>query len=83
MVQQKTRMKILFDFLQKYDEGRSKSFFCISCALLPLDKLEEAHEFIETMDTATDIKDKNRQLKDNLQKKAENLGIVLKLNRKS
>jgi hypothetical protein len=43
-------------------------FFFLNCALLPLDKLEEAHEFIETMDTTTNIKEKNRQLKNNLQK---------------
>jgi hypothetical protein len=36
---QKIRMGILTEFLNNFDDGRSKSFFCVSCALLPLDKL--------------------------------------------
>ncbi len=76
-------MKILLDFLKKYDEGRSKSFFCLCCALLPLDKLVEAQEFAESFNGTIDIREKNKQLKNNLQKIANNLGIVLKLNRKS
>jgi hypothetical protein len=83
IAQQKIRMKILLDFLKKYDEGRSKSFFCLCCALLPLDKLVEAQEFAESFNGTIDIREKNKQLKNNLQKIANNLGIVLKLNRKS
>lgn len=44
--QQKIRIGILSDFLQNFDDGRSKSFFCMSCALLPLDKLTEIHRFV-------------------------------------
>jgi hypothetical protein len=44
--QQKIRMDILTGFLSNYDDGRSKSFFCISCALLPIDKLMETQKFI-------------------------------------
>lgn len=42
--QQKTRMTILSDFILNYDDGRSRSFFCLSCALLPLEKLQEIYE---------------------------------------
>jgi hypothetical protein len=80
--QQKKRMNILFDFINNYDDGRSKSFFCISCALLPLDKLKETHRFITKLDDSIEIKKKNKQLKDSLRKISENLEIDLKLNNK-
>lgn len=80
--QQKIRISILKDFLSYYDDGRSKSFFCISCALLPLDKLQEAHNFITNLGSATERKEKNKQLKEFLQQVAENLNIELRLNKK-
>jgi hypothetical protein len=80
--QQKLRMQILIDFLVKYDDGRSKSFFCISCALLPLDKLQETQQFIDSLSDSLLMKERNKQLKDKLQLIAENLGIVLKLKNK-
>ena len=80
--QQKIRMTILIDFLAKYDDGRSKSFFCISCTLLPLDKLQETHRFINALNDSIDIKEKNKHLKDKLQTTAESLELDLKLNNK-
>jgi hypothetical protein len=79
---QKTRMNILTDFLDNYNDGRSKSFFCISCALLPLDKLQEIHRFTECLKDSSDIKEKNKRLKDKLKMMSENLKIDLKLNNK-
>jgi len=80
--QQKIRMNILIDFLANYDDGRSKSSFCISCALLPLDNLQEAHRLANNLDNSIAVKDKNKRLKDKLQWMAEVLNIVLKLNNK-
>lgn len=60
---QNNRMNILIDYLAKYDDGRSKSFFCISCTLLPLDKLYESSRFIDGLSHFFDIKEKNKQLK--------------------
>ena len=40
--QQGQRMELLRDLLEKYDDGRSKSFFCLSAALLPTDLMGEA-----------------------------------------
>lgn len=48
IAQQKQRINILQDFIDNFDDGRSKNFFCLSCALLPLDKLQEAHDFIKS-----------------------------------
>ncbi len=64
--QQNKRMNILTDFLANYDDGRSKSFFCISCALLPLEKLQESHSFADSLDSSSDIKAQNKQQHPNL-----------------
>lgn len=78
--QQKIRMNILKDFIANYDDGRSRSFLCISCALLPLDKLQETYRFINNISDSLEIKEKNKRLKDSIQTIAENLKIDLKLN---
>ena len=79
---QKKRMNILKEFLDNYDDGRSKSFFCISCALLPLDELQETHRFICDLGDSTDFKEKNKLLKYKLQMIADILHIDLRLNNK-
>ncbi|MFH0920735.1 MAG: hypothetical protein V1913_10265 [Fibrobacterota bacterium] len=80
--QQKIRMNILMDFLANYDDGRSKSLFCISCALLPLDKLQETRKFMDKLDDSFAVKEKNKQLKNRLQMIAETMDIQLRLNNK-
>ncbi len=45
--QQKKRIEILEEFLEKFDEGRSKSFVCLAAALLSLESLEKAEKEIE------------------------------------
>lgn len=79
---QKIRMDILNEFISLYDDNRSRSFFCISCALLPLDRLIEAHEFVTELGDALDIKEKNKLLREKLLTNADNLKIDLKLNNK-
>ena len=80
--QQKIRINILNDFLTKYDDGRSKSFFCISCTLLPLDKLQETQRLIGGFNSSSDLKVTNKLLKDKLKTIAECLGMDLRLNNK-
>jgi len=80
--QQKQRMDILRDFLARFDDGRSKSFFCLGCALLPLEKLQESHEFAGSLDDCLEIKEKNKKLKEKLHSLAAELKIELKLNNK-
>lgn len=79
---QKKRMVILNDLLTNFDDGRSKSFFCISTALLPLDKLQQVHKEMINLSDTIGIKDKNKRLKEHFQTIAKNLGIELKLNKK-
>jgi hypothetical protein len=82
IAQQKLRMDILADFIEKFDDGRSKNYFCLSCALLPLDKLQDAYGFINSkQNNNLTIMEQNRLLKDKLQLIADNLNIDLKLNR--
>ena len=78
--QQKIRMNILNDFLEKYDDGRSKSFYCICCALLPVEKLQKARGWAEKMGQAVDIEEKIERLKEELRAMAAELKIELKLN---
>jgi len=75
-------MDILTDFLQEYNDGRSKSLFCLSCALLPLEKLIELHRFMDRCITVVDKKEKTKLLKDRMQDLADKLQIDLKLNAK-
>ena len=80
--QQESRIDILTDLLNKFDDGRSKSFFCICCALLPSDKLQQVHKDMINLSDAIEIKDKTKQLKERFHAIAENCGLVLKLNNK-
>ena len=80
--QQKSRMDILTDFLDEFDDGRSKSFFCLSCTLLPLDKLQETEQHMSDFKDLTKIKEKNKLIKKKLLTVAENINIILKLNNK-
>jgi hypothetical protein len=80
--QQKIRIEILNNLLQNFDDGRSKSFFCISCALLPIDNLQEIQRFIKNLPLNADIKEKNKQIKSLLLTTADNLNIKLILTKK-
>ncbi|MDY0282438.1 MAG: DUF3795 domain-containing protein [Salinivirgaceae bacterium] len=83
IAQQKQRINILRDFIDNFDDGRSKNYFCLCCALLPLDKLNETHGFIKSKQSdRLSTKEQNIILKDKLQMIADNLDIELKLNKK-
>jgi hypothetical protein len=79
IAQQKIRMNILKTLLAEYDEGRSKRFYCVSCALLPLNKLQEIQESAYNLSDSLDVKEKNKRIKDKLQSMAEKMKITLKL----
>ncbi len=70
------------DFLINFDDGRSKNILCVSCALLPLDKLQEAHYVAMNSIDSTDVKIKNKRLRELLSKAADTLELDLKLNTK-
>jgi hypothetical protein len=85
--QQKKRIKLLEDMLEQFNEGRSKSFYCIATALLPVHDLEmaliESIEKIKHEKIATNnLKSKSKILRKNLSRRAQNQSIELKLKRK-
>ena len=74
------KQKFLRHLIDNYDEGRSKSFYCTSCQLIPLDKLREALADAEaTMTADTDIKEKAKIVRAAISNMADSLQIDLKL----
>jgi len=66
--------------IDNYDEGRSRSFYCTSCQLIPLDRLRGALADAETRITVvTDIKEKARIVRAAISSLADTLQINLKL----
>ena len=87
LTQQKRRIELLELMLEEFNEGRSKSFFCIATALLPIDDLDKSLkesklQIKEEEIDAKDLKAKSKVLRDNLTKLANNKSIELKLKRK-
>jgi len=79
---QDIRIRILRKLLTNFDDGRSKNFFCLGCALLPLERLQEVHEFAINLGSEIELKEKCKQIKNYFTKIADSLAIELKLNHK-
>jgi len=74
------KQKFLRYLIDNYDEGRSKSFYCTSCQLIPLDKLREALADVETrIAEVNDIKEKAKLVRAAISRIADNLQIDLRL----
>jgi len=74
------KQKFLRHLIDNYDEGRSKSFYCTSCQLIPLDKLREALAGVETKITqVADIKERAKLLRAAINQIADSLQIDLRL----
>ncbi len=87
LTQQKKRIELLEYMLKNYNEGKSKSFFCIATALLPINSLKkalkESNQRIENEDiNAKVLKTKSKILKNSLIKLAAKNDMELKLRRK-
>ncbi len=68
LARQKARINYLETFLEHFDEGRSRSFFCLATAILSLESLEKAlqkaeQEIKSKEITRENIKDRARLLK--------------------
>lgn len=82
--QQRIRMEILDTILREYNEGRSKSFYCLASTLLPLADLRKAliemEEKIKTEDNEDiEIKEKSTLFKKLINQRAQQTKIDLKL----
>lgn len=79
------RIRLLEVMLKGYDDGRSKSFFCIAATLLPIEALETALKRVEEEIEAKalgDVKTRSKILKELLNNFAFREGIELKLRKK-
>lgn len=85
--QQQKKIKFLESMLENFNEGRSKSFYCIATALLSIEDLAKAlkdsMKMVEDnkIDSG-DLKAKSKILKENLTNYAEEKSIELKLKKK-
>jgi hypothetical protein len=76
--QQHRRIQMLKSLILEYDDGRSKSFFCLSASLLPIDELERAVEKVKKERTSIkDVKLMAGLLKKNFKDVADRNGIEL------
>ena len=85
--QQQKRIEFLANMLDNFNEGRSKSFFCIAATLLSIKDLDKALEdsimHIKKKDIdETDLKTKSKILRENLTKLAKFKSLELRLKRK-
>lgn len=76
---QSERIDLLKRLLMDHNDGRSKSYFCLACALLPEEALPEIRYAINFPTTAADAKEKNRRIKKTIDSLAERYDIELKL----
>jgi len=70
------RMSILETMLREYDDGRSKSFYCLACALLSPDTLKSA---IDGMPPEDGRKARAKELRGRLEDAAAEAGVELRL----
>jgi len=85
--QQEKRIELLKKMLEDFNEGRSKSFYCIAIALLPIKDLEQALEESEEIIknkiiNLEDLKTKSKILKDKINEIANKKKKELKLRKK-
>ncbi len=74
------KLRFLESLIDNYDEGRSKSFYCTSCQLIPLENLREALADAKAKITAdAGIKDKAKLVRAAISQMADSLKIELKL----
>jgi len=86
--QQRKRIRLLETMIENFDDGRSRSFYCIAATLLPITDLEASLNKTEQKIKADnigsdDIKTKSKILKGFLNNFATKEGIELKLRKKA
>lgn len=88
MEQQNKRIGMLEAMLEDFDDGRSRSFYCIATTLLPIANLETSldkaqQEVVASKIRPDDVKNKSKVLKGFLSDCAARGGIELKLRKKT
>ena len=81
---QKERIKLLEEMLEGFNEGRSRSFYCIAATLLSIDDIKKlidlAKKEVKTLGVRKDdVKSKAKILRETIQDVADEKGVDLKL----
>ncbi|HCJ66041.1 MAG TPA: hypothetical protein DHV62_01615 [Elusimicrobia bacterium] len=76
---QKVREKLLKEMLKEFNEGRSKSYYCIAATVLEIEELKKALNEAKRNSLGLDIKDKSKIFHSILDKIAEHKKYCLKL----
>ncbi|MHB1346503.1 MAG: DUF3795 domain-containing protein [Candidatus Humimicrobiaceae bacterium] len=79
---QKVRENLLWEMLEKFNEGRSKSYYCIAATILKVNELEEAITEAKSKSEGLDIKEKAKLLHLFLDNIAQKNNYYLKLRKK-
>ena len=77
--QQKIREKLLKAILKEFNEGRSKTFYCIAAAVLEIVELESVLEKARAKSQGLGIRAKSKVMHSFLDEIAENRNYLLKL----
>ncbi|MCF7832129.1 MAG: DUF3795 domain-containing protein [Candidatus Marinimicrobia bacterium] len=79
---QKIRSGILEALLKDFDDGRSKSYFCLTCALLPEGDIQALNDTLPAIPFHFEVKDKNKLVRSLIDLLARQRGIELTLRKK-
>ena len=77
--QQRTRERILTEMLKEFNEGRSKSYYCIAVTVMEIDELRNALYKARKQSTGLDMKSKSRVMHSLLDTIAGKKNYLLKL----
>ena len=73
------RERLLKDMLDRFNEGRSKTFYCIAATLLDPDELEAAMETASQLSGSSDVRERSKTLRALLQEAAAKRSVKLAL----
>ncbi|WP_321417776.1 hypothetical protein [uncultured Methanomethylovorans sp.] len=76
---QATREQLLKEMLQEFNEGRSKSYYCIASTILEIEELKEALDKAKNESNGLNIKDKSKLLHSILDEIATQNNYYLKI----
>ena len=77
--QQRIRKSLLVSLLDDFNDGRSKSYYCIAATVMDIDELKSALEEASARPEPLNIKDKARMMHSILDEIALEKGYLLKL----
>lgn len=77
--QQQRRINLLEKMLKDFNEGRSKSFYCLSATLLSIEGIEKSIQKANEKSKGLDLKSKAKVLKEELNQISEKEKVELKL----